>query len=884
MNLLDKKTTRSESVDTFPVSVSESGGITIAREAFLGMCRNYLARLREGLFNMKPAGDSGGAKFVQAYSKIVDAVVGMVYFRALEEHGLSPENPDMAVLAMGGYGRAELAPQSDVDILILCKRKTQQVKQAATTFIQLMWDVGFELGHSVESIVESESVLARHPDTKTALIESRWVCGSQRIARTVKGQISRIRGKDREAFLNRKIEDALERYEKYDNSYQLVEPNIKLSPGGLRDYQTLGWFGMVSSRGDGLKALRKKGLLLSGENRLLERAYNFLLKVRVEMHAAAGAKQDHLTVQMQRVVSRRLGYGKKGGHLGVELFMKDYYTHTQAIFRITEDIIEDLRFGSGADSLLGRKKVAREGKKFAVRIDRSRLKKNPLYVFESQKIAGLKLDRAVKSRLAEVLDTDLSGPAETRRMRRLFPDLFRDGVNNNLVLHAMQETGFLGRIIPEYNFLTCLKRYDLYHHYTADEHSFKVVRNLEVLAALPAGRPGPLTRLYTEIPDKQVLFLAAMLHDVGKIKGRGHAKKGALLARMILKRLSIKAEQIDTICFLIEHHLLMSHFSQRRDPADIDTLQVFCRKIKNRTNLKYLCLLTYADLKATSPLVWTEWKHDLLWALYLKAYEFMAQREKHPDKFYKSRKRRILNTFPAGSARDKALRHLDLLPGRYLLTMQPANVKTHLALLGQLASKKAVVTAKRKKYFTEITFCTKDEPYRLSQLCGVLTVNDLNILDAHAFTRKDGSVIDIFHVEDLLAGASIDEERLAGIKRDLVAVLDAPEALPARVEDHVRKWKRKKNASILVPVKVEFENDLSANFTIIDIFAPDAPGLLFKITRALSSEGLVISRARISTEANRAIDAFDVQERDGSKVTRAARLREIRTRLEREIL
>jgi len=855
MNFLDKKSARSESVDTFPFSVSESGGISIAREAFLGMCRDYLARLREGLFKMTPTGEYGGVKFVRANSKIVDAVVGMVYFRTLEEHGLSPENPDMAVLAMGGYGRAELAPQSDVDILILCKRKTQVVKQAATTFVQLMWDVGFELGHSVESIVESESALAQHPDTKTALIESRWVCGSQRIARTVKGQISRIRRKDREIFLNRKIKDALTRYEKYGYSYQLVEPNIKMSPGGLRDYQSLGWFGMVASRGDGLKALRKKGLLLSGEERLLERAYNFLLKVRVELHNAAGARQDHLTVRMQRVVSRRLGYGKKGGHLGVELFMKDYYTHTQTIFRITEDIIEDLRFGSGADSLLGRKKVARDGKKLTVRINRSRLEKNPLYAFERQKEAGLKLDRAIKNRLAALLETDLSGPAETRRMRRLF-----------------------------YNFLTCLKRYDLYHHYTADEHSFKVVRNLEVLAAPPAGRPDLLTRLYSEIPDKQVLFLAALLHDIGKIKGRGHAKKGALLARIILKRLSIKDEQIDTICFLIEHHLLMSHFSQRRDPADIDTLQVFCRKIRSRTSLKYLCLLTYADLKATSPLVWTEWKRDLLWALYLKAYEFMARREKHPDKFYKSRKRRILNAFPAGTARDSALRHLDLLPGRYLLTMQPANVKIHLKLLGQLAGQKAVVTAKRKKYFTEITFCTKDEPYRLSQLCGVLTVNDLNILDAYAFTRKDGSVIDIFHVEDLLAGASIDEERLAGIRRDLVSVLAEQKDLLARVEEHVRKWKRRRDASIPVPLKVEFENDLSADFTIIDIFAPDAPGLLFKITWALSSEGLVISRARISTEANRAIDSFDVQEHDGRKVTRAARLRKIRTRLEREIL
>jgi [protein-PII] uridylyltransferase len=857
--------------------------LPLSRNAFVELCRDYLAQLLDGILELNAKSGMGGTKFVRSYSKVVDAVVGMVFFRTLEENGISLDQSDIAVIAMGGYGRAELAPHSDVDILLLCKRKTRQVKQAATSFIQLMWDVGFELGHSVESLVESESSLSRHPDTKTALLESRWICGSPRIRRAIESQISRIRRNDREAFLKRKIKDALVRHKKYDNSYQLIEPNVKMSPGGLRDFQTLGWLGMVSAKSKGLSVLTKKKLLLPGERKALERAYDFLLRIRNELHTAARSKQDQLTVRMQKLVSERLAYGERGEHLGVELFMKDYYTHTRTIFRITEDILEDMQYGSAADILLGKKKVSQSGKKLMMRISRRSLRKDPLYVFKSQKEAGRKLDRGVKRRLAAVLETELSGLDAVTKMRRIFPALFHDGKNSALILRAMHETGFLGRIIPEYNFLSCLKRYDLYHHFTADEHSFKVIRNLERLARSGRGKSKFLSRLYSEIPDKQILFLAALLHDVGKIEGRGHAKKGAVIARRILNRMFLTEEQIDAVCFLIENHLIMSHFSQRRDPTDIGMLRTFCAKVKNRTNLKALCLLTYADLKATSPLVWTQWKRSLLWTLYLKAHQFMATKEKRPDAHYKARKRAILHAFPAGKQRKEALHHLDMLPGRYLLTMSPSRVKTHLGLVDQLDGKKGMVAARKRKHSTEITFCTQDKPYRLSQLCGVLAMNDLNILYAHAFTRKDGKVIDVFHVEDLIEANSISDEKLENIRVDLVSVLQGREDIRERVEAHVAKWRRKRDASIPVPVKVQFENDLSGDFTVIDITAPDAPGLLFKITRTLSREGLVIHRARISTEANRAIDAFDVRTKDGEKVTRAAQLRKIRTRLEQEI-
>ncbi len=882
MDLRRQKATDLQGVPVIP-PVPDPNDPGLSKEAFLRALKAHLSYLREALLSAESRGGTGGRDFVRSYSQIVDTIVRIVFQRAVRESGLSPESPNIAVIGVGGYGRAELAPYSDVDILILCRRKTHRAKQIASAFVQLMWDVGFELGHAVESLVESESFVSRHMDTKTALIESRWICGSKRIGRAVERQISRIRRKDREAFLKRKVRDALARYQKYGFSYQLIEPNVKLSPGGLRDYQTLVWLGMVIQKDAGLSVLRKRGLLLAGEEKALDEAYDFLLKVRVELHLATRSKQDQLTVRMQRTVAQSLGYGGSGEHLGVELFMKDYYVHTKRVHQVTRDILEELKAGAAVDALLGRKRTARDGGKLAIPIHRRKLKAEPLYVFKRQKDVGLKLDRSVKRRLASVLEADLSGQADTARMRRALPQLLKVAKNNSLILREMHETGFLGRIIPEYNLLTCLKRYDLYHHYTADEHSFRVVGHLEELAETAGRRTDPLRRLYSEIPDKQALFLAALLHDVGKIKGRGHAKKGAVLTEKILRRMSLKHDQIEVVCFLIEHHLLMSHFSQRRDATDIGTLQTFCEKVKNRTNLKYLSLLTYADLKATSPHVWTEWKRNLLWRLYLAAYQHMAKSEKQPEAVYKARKRDILKTFPAGISREKALEHLDMLPGGYLLTMKPSQVKEHLRLVDRLRVEAGVVSARRRRYSTEITFCTPDKPFRLSELCGVLTMNDLNILYAHAFTRRDGKVIDVFHVEELIKDATFDEGRLGDIRRDLISVMQGGEDIRKRVREHIAKWKRKRDLSIPVPLKVEFENDLSGDFTIIDIFAQDAPGLLFKITRTLSSEGLVIYRARISTEANRAIDAFYVKDRSGRKVTGAARLRRIRTRLEAEM-
>ena len=855
-------------------------------EQFVRESQEYFGLLTRPLILSRTA-KVPGKEFVANYSRMVDTIIGLLFQRAANEFGYNSDGLDIAVIAMGGYGRAELAPYSDVDILILCKHKTQLLQDIASAFIRLLWDVGFELGHSVESLVESEAMLSRDMDTKTALIESRWVCGSRQVAKAVERQISRIRKRDREAYLRRKIDDAMARHNKHGSSYQLIEPNVKLSPGGLRDLQTLVWLGQVGNGKRGLAALRAKGLLLADEQRELEQAHDFLLRVRVELHLATQSKQDQLTVAMQRKIVKALGYRSRGARLAVEAFMKDYYMHTRAVYRIGIDVLQELSFGEDVGIMLGCKPKKPVQNTLSIRLSRSRIGKEPLYVFAKQMATGRKLSRALRRRLEVVLNQDLTGRTALTAMRRGFMKLMRGPKNVDVVVRSMHEAGFLGRIIPEYNQLTCLKRYDLYHHYTVDEHSFQVLENLVSLGRVEKVRGNPLVRLYSELPDKRVLFLTALLHDVGKIEGKGHARKGAVLARKILKRMSASADEIELVSFLIEQHLVMSHFSQRRDPSDLDTMRAFCERVKNRTNLKYLCLLTYADLKATSPLVWTEWKQSLLWDLYLRAHGFMARKEKKPEQVYKARKNTLLKAFAAGQPRDRALAHLDLLPGGYILTMTAAKIRNHMEMIAQLDGKPAIVAHARRKSADEFTFCTQDKPYRLSQLCGVLSINDYNILHAFAFTRKDGKVIDVFYVEDL-RGATLDKEeigrRLQSIQSDTVRALTGELDLEAETARHAAKWRRRGRADMPVMSKIQFENDLVPDVTIIDIFAQDAPGLLYRITSALAKENLTIYRANISTEANRAIDSFYVADRRGKKIASAARLQEIRTRLESDIL
>jgi [protein-PII] uridylyltransferase len=447
----------------------------------------------------------------------------------------------------------------------------------------------------------------------------------------------------------------------------------------------------------------------------------------------------------------------------------------------------------------------------------------------------------------------------------------------------MHELGVLELIIPSFERLTCLKRHDLYHQYTADEHSLQAITYLEELGESEGGL---LPRIYGEVAEKTELFLATLLHDIGKVNVRGHARTGAAMAEKLLRDFPISKRSRWLIIFLIGNHLLLSHFSQRRDMEDRDTCLLFIRKVKNHLNLKLLYILTYTDLKATGMGVWNGWKENLLEDLYFSASRMLAEKSDLKTAYGRvlsSRREKALDVCKSAAERKRMEQHLEGLPARYTMVVSPAQARDHLGMASELRKKLAVTSMRRLRHSIELTICTRDRPFRLSQLCGVITINDLNILGAYAFTRDDGIVIDLFHVEGVDGRLVFPAAAWERINKDLNGVLGGKVDLEQAYIAHVKKWRRLAAPGIPVPPSIEFENDLSKESTIIDVSAKDRPGLLYRITHILSDEGIDIQSAQITTRGGLVADSFYVRTAAGGKMGDVETMRKVRRRLMAEL-
>jgi len=791
------------------------------------------------------------------------------------------------IVALGGFGRRELSPKSDVDLLFLTSSRGSKRAQAFTGYlVRMLWDSGLELGHSVRSLTELKRAIRTDLDLKTALLDGRWLCGDEALKTDLALLKTMVRGADGGELLEGKLAETRRRWDKYGGSYHLIEPNIKESPGGLRDYQTVRWIGMVLPWAGTLEGLYRLAVIDRGEIRDIQRAFDFLVRARNELQFQSQRNWNILTVDVQRTVAAGLGYEERGGFLPVERFMSDYYSHTRSIYRALERFLAETH-GRGSlrifDGALYRRVGTRRLDRLDLRLRRDKLEEDPLFVFKEQLKSGRRLSPHLERRIRSRLGRDRVGTAVARKMRASFCELLQMPGKKAHVIRSMHELGVLKAIFPPFDRLTCLKRYDLYHHYTADEHSLKAVSHLEELGEMEGGL---LTRLYNEVAEKTELYLATLLHDIGKTHAKGHAAAGARMTDELLAEFPLSARTRSTVSFLIRNHLLLSHFSQRRDMEDRDTSVQFVRRVRNHLNLKLLYLLTYADLMATGPGVWTGWKEKLLEDLYYKASSMLAKETEQRSTFGRvlaARREKMIASCRTKKAKERMERHLNGLPTRYIMVVTPALAQRHLDMIDELKGSDAVTNFRRLRHSIELAVCTQDRPFRLSQLCGVITISDFNILGAYAFTRDDGTVIDLFHVENLEGGLSLPVEAKRRMDRTLKGVLKGRIGLEDAYRAHVKKWKRRIPAGLPVPCVVEFENELSRESTIIDLTARDRPGLLYVITRVLSEEGLDIQRAQITTRGGLVADSFYVRTAAGGRLEDAHVMRRVRNRLTKEL-
>jgi [protein-PII] uridylyltransferase len=787
-----------------------------------------------------------------------------------------------SVVALGGFGRRELSPRSDIDLLFLWDKKPGPAGTAfAGYLVRMLWDAGLELGHSVRTLSELRAALARDSDLKTAVLDSRWLCGEERLRDELSAIRSEVRGREGGALLEAKLEETRRRWRKHGSSFHLIEPNVKESPGGLRDFQVIRWVGMALPWDGTLEGLYRLAVIDRHEIGDIERAFDFLLRTRNELHFLMQTNWNILTLDMQRQAARGLGYADGRGLLAVERFMRDYYSMTRSIYAVLDRILEETH-GEGnlriIDGSLYRRVGTRGLGQLDLRLGAARMRDDPLFAFKEQLRTGKRFSPRMERRLRAAFRAPKLAPAATRRMRASFVELLDAPGRKAPVVRSMHELGALRHLFPPFERLTCLKKYDLYHQYTADEHSLQALANLDELAEREGGL---LARIYDEVAEKTELSLAALLHDIGKPSARGHARSGARLAEQLLRSFPIAQRSRALVSFLVREHLLLSHFSQRRDMEDRDTGMQFVKSVRSHRNLKLLYLLTYADLKATGPTVWTSWKESLLEDLYFKASRMLADRSESAASYravLERRRAKMLDSCESAAERDAMAAHLAGLPERYATVVTPSQARSHLAMASRLRGKHVILDAARLRSSIELTVCTRDRPYRLSQLCGVITINDLTILGALAFTRDDGVVIDIFQCAGIDGRIALSNEAAEKLDRDFAAVLGGEVDLEKAFAAHVERWKWRSAKGVPVPTAVEFENDLSRESTIIDLSARDRPGLLYRVTRVLSEEGLDIQSAQITTRGEMAADSFYVHA-GGGKLTAAPAIRRVRQRL-----
>ena len=843
--------------------------------------RSYFKRNTEDIRTRHQAGASG-REVVEALTEQVDRLIQLLFDEVLKDLKVAPPK-GFAVLALGGYGRGALNPKSDIDLLFLF-HKIHKGDALTRAILHTLWDLRFDVGYSTRTVSDCLTAAQEDFESLTAMLEARFLVGdallAQRLGNALAGQFL---GRRVRSFLAQKVEERRRRHAKAGLSVQLQEPNVKESPGGLRDIHTVGWL---------LKAKRKRSLpeglqeerLLSRRNYLLyTNALDFLWRVRNELHFSTGKSNDVLDYDLQPAIAHSLGYTDGNRELAVERFMRDYYLHARNVKHLSDLACERLQGNvSMARRAMGIvvRRVLDDGAILShttISLPKKRkgfFQKAPfrlLSLFLDAQRFGAQINetaqQAIKDHLHLIDDEFRQNP----RTSQIFLEILRAPAGVASTLRAMHELGVMGAYIPEFDSLTCLVQYNRYHIYTADEHTLVAIENLEHLGAVRGTESGrmPLQKVFNELPRKDLLYLALLLHDVGKsARTEDHSSEGAVMAEAFLKRLGLPDDQADAVRFLVQNHLAMSHISQRRDLADEAMLTEFTRQFKHPDVLRMLYLLTYADLSALIRSAWTAWKAQLLWELYIKAFDLITSGGKpsRGREYHRQAIQTLVDALGNRFASHDLEEHLNNLPPRYAGMNSPDGVATHLELIQQLGKRPVTVNFSRSDLFSEVTICTYDKPYRLSEICGVLATNDINIFSAQAYTRTDGIVLDIFQITGVDGTPAIEPAQQEQVLQQLVEVFQEKVSVEDLFGRHQQRWSRRRKPAIGIPTEIRFENGISNRYTVIDIFAQDAIGLLYKITHTLSNLGLDIYTARISTQADKAVDSFYVTHSGEGKI------------------
>lgn len=881
-------------------------------------------KLENARLLMMHRGGGSGREVCRARATLLDVLLRSI-LEAVQRN-LAEANgkiPKFALVAIGGYGRAELNPCSDIDIMFLHAgdfvsngKAHPQLGTLTDGLLYTLWDLGLKVGHSVRSIEDCVQAANANMQSKTSLIEARLVTGDKELFDRMQAFVIAkcVRGFE-DAYISARVEDQATRRSKFGNSPLMQEPNIKNGCGGLRDYQNLLWMAFFKYRVRSLFELQAKEMITESERKQIESAYDFLLWVRTELHYTGKRALDVLTKALQPSVAYNLGYTERSPSKRLEGFMRDVYLRMSNIYIITRTLEERLALvpTTAPSKLASLRNLFRRGKKpeEELILDGFRIvggqisettrsfKEQPrrlMRVFLYAQQRGLRLHPDLAQTIRNSLPLVDRAFLQDEHVSETFLEILNQRGNVAPILRAMHEVRLLGKYLPEFGKLTCLVQHEFYHQYAADEHTLVCIQKLDDVWAGKFQQYPHYGTLFQQIERPYLLYLALLLHDTGKALHTGkHADAGGKLVMTIARRLRLDGAVTHSLRLLVEHHLSMAQLSQRRDLEDRVLIRNFADQLQTRENIMMLTLLTFADAMGTSDKLWNGFKDSLLWTLFSKSMDMFGGTELVSAEHHQLQllREEVIGILPPTFSPEEIDAHFANLPPRYFQIHSAKEISADLALahrfmhyqLGEAEiALEPIITwhNEQDRGYTVVHICTWDRARLFTKIAGSLTAAGLNILSAQIFTRDDGIILDTFYVTDVHGGALARKEEKEQfehiLKEALLGEVNFPQ-LFAKAKVGARLYQGVEGERI--PTTILFDNESSETHTIVDIQTEDRVGLLYYISKTLADVGCDIGLAKILTEKGAAIDTFyiSVGEREKNKIADPLRLQEIERRL-----
>jgi len=878
------------------------------RAQVLGLLRTALENGRAEVRRRFEAGTPGsapGRSVVRANCYLVDQLVRVIHDHVtghLYPLGSPSTGEFLSLVAIGGYGRGELAPQSDIDLLFLLPYKlTPRSEQVIEAILYFLWDLGFKVGHATRSIDDCLRQSKTDLTICTSLLEARWLWGDQDLYRSFRerfqSEIVRARGATR--FIEAKLAERAARHERLGGSRYSLEPNIKDGKGGLRDLHTLYWIAKFLYRVDDASELVARGVFSKAEARRFDKAQNYLWTLRCQLHYLSGRAEERLTFDVQTELARRMGYTDHTGSRAVERFMKHYFLIAKDVGHLTRVFCATLEAEHNRRSRFRLPLLTRRRTVEGFRLEGDRLTVKDAEVFAEAPVQLLRIFHAAQkhgldihpdalrwiTRKLKHVDKDLRADPEANR---IFMEMLVSRKDPEVTLRRFNEAGVFGRFVPDFGRVVAQMQYNMYHHYTVDEHTIFAIGILHRIEVGALKDEVPIaSEVVHKVLSRRALYLAVLLHDVAKGRGGDHSELGAKVARKLGPRLGLSAEETESTAWLVRHHLAMSNTAFKRDLSDPKTIEDFAALVQSPERLRMLLVLTVADIRAVGPNVWTAYKAALLRDLYWRTEEVLSggvAEENRKARIARAKEElaEALAGALGGWTKKEIKAHLARGYGPYWLSGDRDTHLRHAELVREAERTGSPLTVDtridRYREVTEVTVYTADHPGLFSRVAGAMAVAGASIDAARIFTLANGMALDTFYVRNAVGGPFDRPEHLVRLKR----------AVEQTLAGSLKPWQELARRKSPIPSRLRvfevtprvlIDNKASARASVIEVNGRDRPGLLYDLTRALSKLQLMIHGARIATYGARAVDVFYVQDALGDKIESPARLARIRARL-----